>query len=117
MSSVAARTDVLKVRFICCEHTYEQRELPTRDSEGFLACPIHGMRRFGWRTVRMKLYKAHPFDAAKPQYVERPAWSETDIERDRAIVGYLFPNAETPEDLMVNRTFVLTDEEIEMLGR
>jgi hypothetical protein len=105
------------VRFLCCRHTFNG-ERPVFDSDGFIICPEHGQRRYGWRSPRFKQHKAFPFDAANPQYIWRPDFSESRLEQDEAVVHDLFkdeflePVTETKIDLAD-----LTEEELEILGR
>jgi hypothetical protein len=82
------------VRFQCCTKLVSAIHGPQgvyTDAEGFLACPEHGQRRYGWRSPRTKFFRVHPFNPAKPQYIERPLWGESDIERDKIIQRNLFP--------------------------
>lgn len=79
---------VVQVRFICCLRTMPF-EL-TLDKEGFMVCPDHKQRRYGWRSARKKQHKVSPFNPEKPEYVYRPDYSETRLEQDQAIVRDLF---------------------------
>ena len=39
------------MKFICgCNHSTPVEHLPT-DAEGFVVCPGHGQRRYGWRSL------------------------------------------------------------------
>lgn len=75
------------VRFICCTHgaAFE----PKFDAEGFLICPLHNARRYGWLSPRQRLYKSVPFDPEDPKYIMRLDYDESPIQRDRAIVREL----------------------------
>jgi hypothetical protein len=64
----------VRVRFMCCLQTMPFAAV--FDSEGFLICPEHHQRRYGWRSARVK----H----------NRPAFAETRLEQDQAIVHELF---------------------------
>lgn len=88
------------VRFLCCIKTIERirnygqaglaGDKSARpfyiDGEGFLICPEHGLRRFGWLSPRQTEFPSVPQDLDKPrQTVLRTNHSETHIERDKAI--------------------------------
>jgi hypothetical protein len=69
---------VVQVRFICCSKTIPFD--PVFDFEGFLICPVHGERRYGWRSSRV-------VDSSK---WNRPNYGESSLEQDQAIVKELF---------------------------
>lgn len=66
----------IRVRFMCCLRTMPfEKKL---DEEGFLICPEHEMRRYGWRSARITA--DHP----------RGHYGESSLEQDQAIVRELF---------------------------
>lgn len=83
---------VIRVRFLCCTQIMVFE--PVFDKDGFLICPIHHQRRYGWRSPRLKQHKVHPFDPERPEYVSRPDHSESLLERDQAVVRELFSESE-----------------------
>lgn len=85
---------VVRVRFLCCIQIMIFE--PVFDKEGFLICPVHHQRRYGWRGPRKKIYKVAPIesDPEKQQYIARPDYSETALEVDQAIVQELFGESE-----------------------
>jgi hypothetical protein len=63
-----------RIRFLCCWRTMPFD--PVFDSEGFLICPEHHERRYGWRSARVK--------------GNRPDFRESRLEQDQSIVRELF---------------------------
>lgn len=86
---------VTTIQFMCCTQIMDFE--PVFDDEGFLVCPIHNQRRYGWRSPLLKQHKSHPFDPQKPQYVSRPDHSGSLLERDQTFVRELFPEKEQNE--------------------
>jgi hypothetical protein len=64
----------VRVRFICCVRTMPFD--PRFDDEGFLVCPEHLQRRYGWRSPRV-IYN-------------RPDFSQSLLEHDQAFFRELF---------------------------
>jgi hypothetical protein len=88
MTSEISTERPTQVRFLCC-----LRNMPfkrTLDNEGFLVCPEHKQRRYGWRSANLKRYNAYPFDHADPQYVWRPDYSQSALEQDQLISADIF---------------------------
>ena len=90
-----------KVKFLCCEQAVsalcgesanpdEFVNVSCIDTEGFLVCPKHGGRRYGWRSPRMKLYRVIDKETGLTDVKLVAIWGESDIERDRFIQSELF---------------------------
>lgn len=77
----------VRVRFQCCIRTMPFEFI--FNAEGFLICPEHHERRYGWRSPRLKRYELAPFNPENPQYIWRPVHGESHLERDQAIVREL----------------------------
>ena len=46
------------------------------DTEGFVICPAHGMRRYGWRSMPTKSHVTTPASSTQPaQTLQRPDYS------------------------------------------
>ena len=80
------------VRFICCFKTMPF-EIKT-DETGFLVCPEHGRRRYGWMSHRKVPKKAYPFDPENPTFVSRPDYGKTLLQHDQDIVQELQASVE-----------------------
>lgn len=96
--SKQATAEAVQVRFVCCT---QKLTSPSFDREGFLICPEHHERRYGWLSPRLRPEKAYPFDPAKPEYVNKPDWSESHIDADRAIVDQAFPGWDGDKEELV----------------
>jgi len=70
----------IQVRFQCCVRTMPFEKM--LDLAGFLICPEHLERRYGWRSARVT--------AERP----RGNYGESPLEQDRAIVKELFGDGE-----------------------
>jgi len=76
-----------QIRFICCMQT-----MPFEiglDEGGYLVCPEHGRRRYGWQSHRKVPKKAYPFDPDNPTYIFRPDYGKTLLQHDQDIVREL----------------------------
>lgn len=76
-----------KVRFLCCLQTMPFGIIV--DEEGYIVCPEHKERRYGWRTHRKIARKAYPFDPDDPQYVFRSDYGKTLLQHDQDFVREL----------------------------
>ena len=97
--SSSVKTD-LSVSFVCCTKTVERiknygqsglfGDPNTRpfyiDTQGFLVCPEHGGRRFGWQSVRKTEYPSIPQNLDRPpQTILLNNYTESTLERDQSI--------------------------------
>jgi hypothetical protein len=64
----------VRVRFQCCTRLLPFD--PAFDDEGFLVCPEHGERRYGWRSPLVT--------------GTRPDFSKSRLEQDQAFVREIF---------------------------
>lgn len=87
-SEIVSEEKPVRVLFLCCLRTMPFE--PKFDEEGFLICPEHSQRRYGWRSAKLKRYNAYPFDHAEPQYIWRPDFSQTPLEQDKALTLDIF---------------------------
>lgn len=78
-------SDGVTVRFICCRRRLTSQDDIKLDSEGFIICPDHGERRYGWRSAPMKQHKLHPFDPDKPKFIERPHFGLSLLDADKRV--------------------------------
>jgi hypothetical protein len=61
LMQTAPEVTEVRVRFLCCVFTIEAEEyfeIAKKDEQGFEICPVHGERRYGWRspTMNVKLH-------------------------------------------------------------
>jgi hypothetical protein len=75
------------MRFMCCWHTFRIGDELRLDEEGFLICPEHAQRRYGWKSPRRRSVPAHPFDPMRPRYVDAVDYAENDLGRDQAVTA------------------------------
>lgn len=52
------------------------------DEEGFVLCPNHDARRYGWKSRIRIPHKAFPFDEKNPEFVMRPAFGISEQENE-----------------------------------
>jgi hypothetical protein len=83
----------IQVWFLCCKRTVPFEMI--FDREGFLICPEHKSRRYGWRSPGMKQYETVPFNPENPQYVWRRDYSKSPLEHDQDFVRDLLGPVES----------------------
>lgn len=83
----------IRVRFMCCLRTVPFELI--FDKEGFLICPEHHERRYGWRSPRHKRYEVVPFNPEHPQYIFRRDHSKSPLEHDQDFVRELLGPVES----------------------
>lgn len=95
MSVASSEPQPTQLRFICCTQSYAPGSVPTTfDEEGFVVCPEHGQRRYGWKSPRRTPFVIVPYsldERGEKRTHDQVNWNETPLERDRAVVGDLFP--------------------------
>lgn len=73
-----------KVRFLCgCAiplDSFSGGAPITQDDELFVLCPLHMVRRHGWRSPLVDAYQAHP--VREGHTINRPNWSRTEQENE-----------------------------------
>lgn len=120
MSAVSSEPQPTLVRFICCTQSYAPGVIPdTFDEEGFIICPQHKQRRYGWKSARKTPYVSHPpaLDSrGQKVMIECVNWSEKPLERDRAVVGDLFPALTDEHVLAVSGSIDESLESYEAFG-
>lgn len=85
LPSVDKATSV-RVRYVCCTQEVSKVEALRFDADGYLVCPVHSERRYGWLSSPMKAHKittrkddnAH----AEQEIILRPDWGCRPIDAD-----------------------------------